>query len=214
MEYNTQRPPLQIGEYGRSIQKMLAYAMTIEDRAKRNTMARLIISAMAQVCPQSKDVADHKHKLWDHLFIMSDYKLDVDAPYPMPAPQEQQTKPRSLSYSDGKIEYPHYGKYIQKMIEKISEMDESKEKEVLINRTAHYLKKSYLTWNRDSVDDEQIYENFSDMSGGKLKLTESFQLKQTKDLLNIMNNHKSKNNRGKNYKIAKKKPVNNRGKKK
>lgn len=214
MEYNTQRSPLKIGEYGRSIQKMLDYAMTIEDRAKRNTMARMIVSAMAQICPQSKDLADHKHKLWDHLFIMSDYKLDVDSPYPIPIPQEQTNKPRALSYPDGKIEYPHYGKYIQKMITKISEMDEGKEKEILINRTAHYLKKSYLTWNRDSVDDKLIHENFSDMSDGRLKLTESFQLKQTKDLLNIMNNHKSKNNRGKNHKNVRKKPMNTHTKKK
>lgn len=214
LEYNTQRPHLRISEYGRIVQKMIDHALTLENKTQRTTMAKLITSVMAQVCPQSKESADYKHKLWDQLFIMSDYRLDVDSPYPMPTPRKTQIKPQPLPYPEGNIEYPHYGKYIQKMIQKITTMPEGKEKEILIGRTAHYLKKAYLTWNRDSVNDTLIHENFAAMSDGELKLTESFRLKQTKDLLNLMHNHKSKNNKNHSYKSNKNKPGNNRNKKK
>src|SRR5574344_317204 len=152
MEYNTKREKLVIPEYGRNIQKMVDFAMTIEDREKRTAYVNLIITAMYNVNPDAKNMVDFRHKLWDHLFIISDYKLDVDSPYPKPDKKESMTPPQPLKYHTNDIKFGHYGCVIEKMIDKVIQMEDSEEKDTLIALIAQQLKKSYLQWNRDSVD--------------------------------------------------------------
>lgn len=172
MEYNSQRPQLIISEYGRHIQRMIDHTCEIADREERNKMARYIISVMGQLNPHLRDVSDFKHKLWDHLFIMSDFRLDVDSPYPIPSRESFQTKPDRIPYPNAKIRFRHYGKIIEKVIEESKNIEQGPIREALIGAIAYNLKKSYLTWNRDSVQDEQIFKDLSELSGGLLKPAE------------------------------------------
>ena len=110
MEYNVNRKKLEIPEYGRNLQKMVDYALTIQDKEKRNTYAKIIIQTMSQVNPNCKEMADYKRTLWDHLHIMADYKLDVDCPYEKPTPEQQNQKPDKLNYKNSKIRFRPYGK--------------------------------------------------------------------------------------------------------
>ena len=183
MEYNTSRPAMVIPEYGRNLQEMIRFACTIEDREKRNKAAKFIISVMGQMHPQVKDSVDYKHKLWDQLYIISDFKLDVDAPYPPPSALSLSTKPKLLSYHDKDIPFRHYGKNIMLIIEKALLFEDGPEKDALVKLIAIHLKKSYLNWNRDSVEDELIEEHLRILSDGKLKLHEDVRLTTTSDLL-------------------------------
>jgi hypothetical protein len=193
MNYNTQRKKLAIPEYGRNIQGLVDYAMTIKDREKRNSFVNIIINAMAQVNPSVKETSNYKHKLWDHLFIMSDYKLDVDSPFPKPIPEEVESKPERLSYKSSFIRFRPYGKIIENMIDKIIDMPEGEEKNTLIEMIAQHLKKSYLQWNVSSCDDEMILSHFEQLSHGKLKLHEDFKLHSTKKLLSDHSMQRNKN---------------------
>jgi hypothetical protein len=183
MEYNSQRSKMNISEYGRNIQKMIEYIMTIEDREKRNKLTRATIQVMGQLNPHLRDVNDFKHKLWDHLFIMSNFKLDVDSPYPIPSPETLTRKPERLSYATNNITFRHYGRHIERMIEKAKEFPEGEEKDALIKMIANHLKKSYLTWNRDAVTDEEIASHLERLSHGKLTLDERVKLSNTQDIL-------------------------------
>jgi hypothetical protein len=183
MEYNTTRPQMVIPEYGRNLQEMIRYTCTIEDREKRNKSARFIVSVMAQMNPHLRDSADYNHKLWDHLHVISEFKLDVDAPYPPPPPLTLSTKPEPLSYHDKDITFRHYGKNISLIIEKAMLYEEGAEKDALVKIIAIHLKKSYLNWNRESVTDELIEEHLRLLSDGKLKLHEDVRLTTTSDLL-------------------------------
>ncbi|NCU33475.1 MAG: DUF4290 domain-containing protein, partial [Candidatus Moranbacteria bacterium] len=129
MEYNTQRSKMSISEYGRNIQKMIEGLQLIEDREKRNQQARAIIQVMGQLNPHLRDVNDFKHKLWDHLFIMSDFKLDVDSPYPIPSAEILERKPEKLKYAENHIKFKHYGRHIERIIEKACEMEEGEERD-------------------------------------------------------------------------------------
>lgn len=189
MEYNSQREILEISEYGRTIQKMVAYAVAIEDREARNKAAQTIITAMACLNPQVKELVDYKHKLWDHLFILSDFKLDVDAPFPMPLRESVKSKPQSLKYPGGEIKYKYYGKVMEAMIRKIAEMEEGPRKEQITQNLANFMKMSYLTWNKDTVDDSTILKHLEDLSKGKLRLHESARLNHTAEIL-AMNKEK------------------------
>ena len=183
MEYNTTREQMVIPEYGRNIQKMIQYICTIEDREKRNKAAKFIISVMAQMHPTVKESGDYKHKLWDHMYIISDFKLDVDAPFPPPPPLSLSTKPERLSYHDKEIEFKHYGKNIALMLEKAMEYEDGAEKDALVHAIANHMKKSYLNWNRESVSDELIETHLSTLSKGKVKLHEDFRFTNTNDIL-------------------------------
>lgn len=195
MEYNTKREKLVIPEYGRNIQKMVDFAMTIEDREKRTAYVNLIITAMYNVNPDAKNMVDFRHKLWDHLFIISDYKLDVDSPYPKPDKKESMTPPQPLKYHTNDIKFGPYGCVIEKMIDKVIQMEDSEEKDTLIALIAQQLKKSYLQWNRDSVDDELILRHFEELSHGQLHLSEDFKLNTTKNILNAGKTHRIQKNR-------------------
>jgi hypothetical protein len=194
--YNTNRKKLVLPEYGRNIHKMVDYATQIEDREKRNQAALAIINVMGNMNPHLRDIADFKHKLWDHLAIMSDFKLDIDSPYPTPPRETFQEKPRRVPYNHYSIRYKHYGKSLELMIKKAAEMPEGEEKEVLIKMLANHMKKSYLTWNRESVSDETIFKDMEIQSGGKLNIDpEQYKLSDTKELLS-KNKRKKSNKRG------------------
>ncbi|MGZ3864819.1 MAG: DUF4290 domain-containing protein [Bacteroidia bacterium] len=183
MTYNTQQPQLIIPEYGRSIHNMVEHCCTIENREERNKCAKTIIMVMGQLNPHLRDVPDFTHKLWDHLLIISDFKLDVDSPYPKPARETFDTKPDRVSYPDKKIKFRHYGKLIEEIIKKAKDYKEGDEKEYLKRIVATQLKKSYLTWNKDTVLDEVIFQHLMELSDGQLKMGEGQKLMESNDLV-------------------------------
>jgi hypothetical protein len=162
---------------------MIDDAATIEDREERNQRAKYIISVMGQLNPQLRDVGDFKHKLWDHLFIMSDFKLDVDSPYPIPSKESFNTKPEHLSYPASNIRFRHYGKIIEKLIVEAQNLTDGPEKELIVSAIAHQLKKSYLLWNRDSVNDDLIMQDLAKLSGGNLQLAEGTKLASASEVV-------------------------------
>jgi hypothetical protein len=170
-------------EYGRNVQKMINYAITLEDREKRNKLAHIIVTIMSQMNPKMKDTGDFRQKLWDHLHIISDFKLDVDSPFPVPPKDILHSKPDPITYADNNIAYRHYGKNIKKIIDKAIEYEEGPEKEALIKNIANHMKKSYLNWNRESVNDELIYKHLEELSKDKLKVSEDVKLNETSDIL-------------------------------
>ncbi len=172
-----------IGEYGRNIQKLVEYAKSIEDREKRTSFAKQIIQIMGQINPSARESGDFRHKLWDHLHIIAKFGLDVDAPYPPPAKDILYKKPDQLEYSDHNIKFKMYGNNITKIIEAAINFEEGPEKEALVQAIANHLKKSYLNWNRESVDDDLIYEHLDTLSHSKLKLNDDFRLNTTNDIL-------------------------------
>ena len=132
LEYNSQRNYLSIPEYGRHIQKMVAYCTELADKDERNKVAHAIVDVMGALFPYLRDVEDYKHKLWDHLFIMSDFKLEVDSPYPKPSPDQFIEKPNKVPYPKGNIKYGHYGKIVQDLIKKAGSMEPGEERQALI----------------------------------------------------------------------------------
>ncbi|MCD4772917.1 MAG: DUF4290 domain-containing protein [Bacteroidales bacterium] len=182
MEYNTSRRKLTIPEYGRNVQKMISWAMEKEDKDERTKIAYIIVDIMAKSNPNVFNTGDFNHKLWDHLFLISDFKLDVDAPYPMSSKEEIKSKPQKLKYSENDIRFKHYGSNIVKMLEKATEYEEGPEKEALINFLANHLKKSYLLWNRNTVQDEMIKDHISLLSKNKIN-SEQYELSSTGEIL-------------------------------
>jgi len=182
-DYNTQRKKLVLPEYGRNVYKMVEHLMSIEDREERNKAARAIISIMGNLNPHLRDVADFKHKLWDHLFIMSDFKLDIDSPYEKPTPEVLFEKPRPVPYSNYNIRFKHYGKVIELMINKAADYPEGKEREALIRLIANHMKKCYLTWNREVVSDDIIFDDLRNLSNGKIVIDNGLKLSETRDIL-------------------------------
>lgn len=168
-DYNTSRKKLALPEYGRNVQNMVDLLMAIEDRDTRNRAAKAIIDVMGNLYPYLRDVPDFKHKLWDHLAIMADFKLDIDYPYDPPSPDILTEKPHSVPYQQGSIRYRYYGKTMEMMIKKATEFENGPEKDVLIFQLASHMKKSYLSYNKDSVDDAIIFQDLDMLSGGNLK---------------------------------------------
>ena len=199
MEYNTTRNSLTMPEYGRNIQKMIKYAISIEDRIKRNKLANVIVNIMSQRNPKIKDTGDFRQKLWDHLFIISEFKLDVDSPFPMPDKNVLYNKPQPVRYSNNNIKYRYYGKNIENIIDKAIQYEEGPEKEALIKTIANHIKKLYLTWNRESVNDDLIYNHLKELSKGKLILREDIRLNETSDILARTRKKKYNNKQRDNY---------------
>ena len=170
-DYNTSRPKLALPEYGRNVQNMVDLLMQIEDRDTRNRAARAIIDVMGSLYPYLRDVPDFKHKLWDHLAIMTEFKLDIDYPYTQPSPEILAEKPNRVPYQQTKLKYRYYGKTMDLLIQKATEYEDGPEKDVLIYQIASHMKKLYLTWNKDSVDDALIFEELLTISNGALKAT-------------------------------------------
>ncbi len=193
-DYNTQRNKLVLPEYGRNIQKMVEYITAIEDREERNNAARAIIQIMGNLNPHLRDINDFKHKLWDHLAIISNFKMDIDAPYETPQPEILYEKPRPVPYNTNKIKYKHYGKLLERMIRQASQYEEGEKKRVLTKLIANHMKKCYLTWNREVVTDDDIFRDLEELSGGKLKPYPDMRLHESRD---ILSRSKKKNNRKK-----------------
>ncbi len=196
-DYNTTRKKLALPEYGRNIHKMVDFACSIENREERNKAAKTIISIMGNLNPHLRDIADFKHKLWDHLALISNFQLDIDSPYDTITKEALTTKPNTLKYTQDSIRYKHYGKYMEWMINKAAEMEEGEEKESLIRLLANHMKKSYLTWNREVVNDEQIFLDLKELSKGRIDVqVEALKLSETRDILS-KNRKKSRNTQSK-----------------
>jgi len=168
MEYNTKAKRLLLPEYGRNIHNMVDHCLTLTDREERNKCAHTIISIMGNMFPDIRDVNDFKHILWDHLAIMSDFKLDVDYPYEVIRKEQLQKRPPKIPYFDSEVIYRHYGEILDHLILKASEMEEGEAKEELIRLIANQMKKSYLQWNKDSVDNWKILKDLADISEGRI----------------------------------------------
>ncbi len=190
MEYNSQLAKLILPEYGRNIQKMVEYVKNIEDRDERNKMARGIIAIMGNMNPHLRDINDFKHKLWDHLMIMSDFKLDIDSPYPIPTKETFEEKPKQVPYDNKPIRHRYLGKIIEKLINKATQIEDEEERKALIEIIANHMKKSYLMWNKETVDDDIILSTIDDLSKGKLRTDNIARLTDTKDIFNKTNKRK------------------------
>jgi hypothetical protein len=185
LPYNSERPDLAIPEYGRNIQQMVDFALTIEDREERNKVAKAIISVMGQLFPYLRDIEDYKHKLWDHLHVMSEFKLDVDSPYPTPQPETFTSRPDRVAYPSTPPKYGHYGKVVERMIEKASAMEEGEEKTAFTKAIGDLMKRQYVVYNRDTVKDGLIRKQIEEMSDGKLKLPEDYELMPTAEIIKL-----------------------------
>lgn len=172
--YNTQKKKLIIPEYGRHIHQMIDQAVALKDKEKRDKMAKAIIGIMGNLNPHLRDVPDFKHKLWAQLFIMSDFKLDVDSPFDKPSKEVyEKRKPNKLDYPQNYPKYRFYGNNIKRMIDFTIEWDNFDLKEKLILTIANHMKKCFLNWNKEAVDDQVILDHLLDLSDGKLKVSES-----------------------------------------
>src|SRR5690554_1771284 len=184
LEYNSLRQKLIIPEYGRHLHKLIDAAIIKEDREERNKLAQYIISIMGSMNPHLRDVPDFQHKLWDQLFIMSDFELDVDSPYPIPSRELLNKTPETLAYPQNFPKYRFYGNNIKYMIDVANQWEEGEMKTALIRVIANHMKKSYLSWNKDSVKDEVIFQHLYELSDGKIKLSDSSEeLSDSSDLL-------------------------------
>jgi hypothetical protein len=184
LEYNAERSPLIIPEYGRHLQKLIDQATAVEDRAERNKIAKYIIQVMGSLNPHLRDVPDFQHKLWDQIFIMSDFRLDVDSPYPIPSREVLQLRPDVLKYPQNFPKYRFYGNNIKYMIDVANGWEDGELKSALIKVIANHMKKSYLSWNKDTVKDDVIFEHLYELSDGKINLTQSSEeLVNTTDLI-------------------------------
>lgn len=194
LEYNTERTPLIIPEYGRHIQKMIEKAIAIEDREQRNNTAKSIIAVMGNLFPHLRDVPDFQHKLWDQLFIMSGFELDVDSPFEKPTADVLTKRPDRLKYPQNHPKYRFYGNNIKKMIDVCISWEESDLKEALKYAIANHMKKSYLTWNKETVEDEVVFQHLYELSGGKIDLaTKKEDLATTNELIRVRQNINKKN---------------------
>lgn len=194
-------------EYGRSIQNMVDHALTIEDRAERQRCANTIINIMGGMFPHLRDVPDFKHKLWDHLAIMSDFKLDIDYPFEVIPKNNLDAKPEPVPYPCTKIRYRHYGRTLEVLIQKACEFPEGDEKQNLVALICNHMKKDYMTWNKDTVDDRKIADDLYELSGEKLQMTDEILKLMTERIdlyyrptkANTPNNNNNRNNKKKKY---------------
>ena len=172
-DYNTSRKKLALPEYGRNVHNMVDLLMKIEDRETRNRAAQTLIDVMGSLNPFLRDIPDFKHKLWDHLAIMADFKLDIDYPYEVIRKDNLITKPETVPYPSTKIRYRHYGRTLEVLIKKAIDFPEGDEKQNLVALICNHMKKDYMSWNKDTVDDRKIADDLAELSGGKLQMTDS-----------------------------------------
>ena len=170
MEYNTQRKKMELPEYGRSVQNMVDHALTIEDREERQRCANTIINIMGGMFPHLRDVPDFKHKLWDHLAIMSDFKLDIDYPFEIVKKEDLVVKPEQLAYPNADFRYRHYGRFLEGMVKKAVEVEDEEEKQQLINLLAIQMKKDLNNWNKEGIEDQKIVDDLREYSNGAIDL--------------------------------------------
>lgn len=207
LQYNTEREHLIIPEYGRHMQKMISYATSRETKEERNKLANAIIAVMGNLQPHLRDVPDFQHKLWDQLFIMSDFKLDADSPYTKPSRELLEARPEPLEYPQNYPKYRFYGNNIKTMIDVANTWDDGEMKEALIYTIANHMKKCFLNWNKDTVEDSVIFQHLVELSDGKINLKDSTEsLSDSSNLLRVKKKYTSNIKKGK-------KPSNNRNRK-
>ena len=198
MKYNTQQRRLPLPEYGRSVQNMVDHALTIEDRAERQCCANTIVNIMGGMFPHLRDVADFKQKLWDHLAIMADFKLDIDYPVEIVKKESLEIKPQRIPYSQHDIRFRHYGRFVQDMIKLAVDYQEGEERNQLIRMIANHMKRDYLNWNKDGVEDQKILDDLCELSGGKIKLSaEDLRLTEQRTFIPRRRQMNNNNNQGK-----------------
>ncbi|BAU55165.1 DUF4290 domain-containing protein [Mucilaginibacter gotjawali] len=195
-DYNSTRNKLILSEYGRNVQNMVKYIVALPTKEERNRYAQVVIDLMGFLNPHLRDVADFKHKLWDHLHIISDFQIDVDSPYPKPSTEAIHMKPEPLRYPHQRIKYKHYGKTIELMIEKAKSIDDADRKRHMVQAIANFMKMAYVQWNKDSVADEIILSDLYNLSGGQLKLEENINLNKVEYRSIPHNTNNNQNNRG------------------
>ena len=212
LEYNTEREHLIIPEYGRHLQKMINYAKSRETKEERNKIAKAIIAVMGNLQPHLRDVPDFQHKLWDQLFIMANFEIDVDAPYGEPSQEEIQARPEPLKYPQNFPKYRFYGNNIKTMIDVAVGWDDGELKEALTYTIANHMKKCFLNWNKDTVEDDVIYNHLFELSNGKIDLKNTEEdLSDATSLLRTKSKYGSKSSTNKkNISSNKKKYTNNR----
>ena len=174
--YNTERVRLYIPEYGRNVQKMVDYLKTIEDREKRNEQARAVIKVMEIINPAVHLQDNYEQKLWDHLHIISGFSLDVDSPYPAPAPESLNDRPQMVPINKKPVKATHYGRNIESMIELIAETEDGESKTAMIRTLGVYMRQQYLIWNKDTVSDETILQDIVRLSDNRIQIPEGLQL--------------------------------------
>lgn len=209
LKYNTEREKLVIPEYGRHLQKMINYVVDLEDREERNKEAKAIIAVMGNLQPHLRDVPDFQHKLWDQLFIISNFKLDVDSPYPILTKEKLEERPEPLGYPQNFPKYRFYGNNIKHMIDVAVEWESGDLKDALIITIANHMKKCFLNWNKDTVEDDVIFRHLAELSNGEINLVGSDEdLSDSSDLIRSKkrsnSNTNNKNNNKKNYRKKRK----------
>ena len=193
LQYNTKRKPLIIPEYGRHIQLMIEQAKEKTDAEERNKLAKAIIGVMGNLNPHLRDVPDFQHKLWDQLFIMSGFDFDFDSPFEKPQKEVLETKPEKLAYPQNHPKYRFYGNNIKRMIDVAVNWEEGELKDVLVFTIANHMKKCFLSWNKDTVEDVVILAHLDELSNGKLKVSaQQLPLGDSVELMKI----KTKNGNG------------------
>lgn len=202
LEYNTEREKLVIPEYGRHLQKMVNQLREVEDREERNKMAHEIIAVMGNLQPHLRDVPDFQHKLWDQLFIVAKFDLDVDPPYETPSQEKLEARPDPLEYPQNHPKYRFYGNNIKKMIDKATQWEKGDKREALEFTIANHMKKCFLNWNRDTVDDEVIFKHLYELSGGEINMAKKEE--DLKDAHRLVRSRKGKSNRKKSSNRGKK----------
>jgi len=188
MEYNTARNQLILPEYGRHVQKMVEYATTLSDKKDRTKCVNAIIDFMGQMNPHLRDIKEFTHKLWDHLYIMSEFKIDAESPYPIPEIEKLQEKPKKMPYPKNKIKFPFYGAALENMIQFAVAMDEGRQKEIMTGMVANHMKKSYLLFNKHSVSNDTIKLHLDQLSNSKLKIPADFEFIRSESV--VTRNHK------------------------
>ena len=195
LEYNTERTKLIIPEYGRHIHKMIDHALSCDNKNERNKIVKAIIGVMGNLNPHLRDVPDFQHKLWDQLFIMSDFTLNVDSPYPKPIKEVFSQRPDKLNYPQNFPKYRFYGNNIKRMIDVAIGWENDDMKKQLVYVIANHMKKCFLNWNKDTVEDDVILSHLDELSKGKLKLDPSLKpLSESQNLIKLTNNKFVKNN--------------------
>ena len=192
-------------EYGRHIQKMIQYVKSVPDREKRNEQVRAVVAVMGNLNPHLRDIVDFRHKLWDHVYLIADFDIDIDSPYPLPVPATFKEKPATIPYSNTPVRIMHYGRNIENMLKILAKTPEGQEKETMVAAMANYMKKQYMTWNKDTVSDDIIFKDIEMLSKGRIHVNPALKLITVQSNSNNNHPHHSQTNSGKNKKHKKKK---------
>ncbi len=201
--YNSTRKKLQLPEYGRHIQEMVDSLMTIEDRTERNKQAHAVIAVMGNLNPLLRDTADFTHKLWDHLYIISDFQLDVDSPYPSPTRGELEVKPRRLEYAQHRVPFKHYGKYVAQMLRSLATEENTECVALAVDNIARYMRTKSFEYNQEHPNNEIIIKDIRQMTGNGIEIDETSINNIRSDYKNTQSAHGQKGAKGqKNVKNA------------